>query len=465
VLFFSSRGIPGAGRGEIPFRMWYGNLGELRSLVPDEVKMIVATASATKETKAIIYESLKLTKSTAVVCKSPDRPNLQYCFQYIYKDVPLELLFHDIIENVRCVGKHAARTIIYCQTRRQCAVLYRVFETSLQHNFYKDGISNCKGRLVEMYHAGTPKTVKRHISKNMSKSEGHIRVLISTIAFGMGIDCKQVNKIIHFGPSKNIECYVQESGRAGRDGTVGECILLYNGLLSTHCSRDMKELLHDENACRRELLLKPFGFIPVPVNHKHTCCDNCAKTCNCGTARCLFSLGLTIPKTTNEVPQQTRNVSCDQKKLLKSKLVAFRKNLIKEKTQNMHNTVTLPTVLLEFGSIQILGILKNCEKIFTISDVLQYAEVWREHHACGILSAISDVFGDIANIPVLVEEPEFDELIGDMDWEEIHNDSTLMSMVDSQDEDIFMDGTQNESHGASLNTSSFFLKLASVNNS
>jgi superfamily II DNA helicase RecQ len=133
-------------------------------------------------------------------------------------------------------------------------------------------------------------------------SEGHIGVLISTIAFGMGIDCKQVNKIIHFRPSKNIECYVLESGHAGRDGSPGECILLYNGLLSTHCSRDMKELLHDETGCRRELLLKPFGFIPVPVSNKHTSCDNCSKTCNCDTTGCPISLGLTICRATDEAP-------------------------------------------------------------------------------------------------------------------------------------------------------------------
>jgi superfamily II DNA/RNA helicase len=55
-----------------------------------------------------------------------------------------------------------------------------------------------------MYHAGKPDQMKMHIL-----------VLISTIAFGMGIDCKSVRRVIHFGPSKNLESYVQESGRAG----------------------------------------------------------------------------------------------------------------------------------------------------------------------------------------------------------------------------------------------------------
>ena len=109
-----------------------------------------------------------------------------------------------------------------------------------------------------MYHAGTPEPVKKHISKDVSKEDGHIRVLISTIAFGMGVDCKQISRIVHFGPSKNIECYIQESGCAGRDGCKSKCILLFNGLLSKHCAQDMKEFLHNDKICRRELLMKAF---------------------------------------------------------------------------------------------------------------------------------------------------------------------------------------------------------------
>ena len=131
---------------------------------------------------------------------------------------------------------------------------------------------------------------KRGINKVLNvfqvpSEDGHIRVLISTIAFGMGIDCKQISRIVHFEPSKNIECYMQESGRAGRDGCKSKCILLFNGLLSTHCAQDMKEFLHSDKMCRRELPMKAFGYPHTPSN-RHSCCDNCAIACECGEDYC-----------------------------------------------------------------------------------------------------------------------------------------------------------------------------------
>ncbi len=63
-----------------------------------------------------------------------------------------------------------------------------------------------------MYHAGTPEQVEKHISKDMSKGDGHIRVLISTIPFGMVVDSKQVSRIIHFGASKILNVMSRKVG-------------------------------------------------------------------------------------------------------------------------------------------------------------------------------------------------------------------------------------------------------------
>ena len=65
-------------------------------------------------------------------------------------------------------------------------------------------------RMVEMKHFQTPATVKGHILDQFSDVHGHLRVLLATIAYCMGVNCKGVSKVIHFGPSKSIEAYVQE---------------------------------------------------------------------------------------------------------------------------------------------------------------------------------------------------------------------------------------------------------------
>ena len=148
---------------------------------------------------------------------------------------------------------------------------------------YNDG---SKFPVLEMLHSCTPAENKEAVLESFRTESGHILVLIATITFGMGVDCKGVHRTIHFGPLKNVEAFMQETGRAGRAGRDGRpsfSYLLYKGLMLNHVERDIKEYLKSKE-CRRKTLLKYFGSENFTLSGPlHTCWNNCAQTCKCGT--------------------------------------------------------------------------------------------------------------------------------------------------------------------------------------
>ena len=89
------------------------------------------------------------------------------------------------------------------------------------------------------------------------RENGLIRILFATMAFGMRVNTKGVRRCIHVGPPKNLEAYVQESRRCGRDGEQSHAVVLFNAKLGTHVEENMKEYLVSKD-CRRKLLQQPF---------------------------------------------------------------------------------------------------------------------------------------------------------------------------------------------------------------
>ena len=168
-------------------------------------------------------------EDTFCVEKLPTRSNICYYFNYIDKNLELETVFKDLIEEVKEMKHNAKRTIIFCPTRKQCSLIYTMFHLVLGDNMFAYGTQDPTMRIVDMFHAGSPTSVKEHILSQMGSLESHLRVVICTIAFGMGIDCKDTYRSIHFGPPKTVEFLVQESGRIGRDGNQCFSYVLYNG--------------------------------------------------------------------------------------------------------------------------------------------------------------------------------------------------------------------------------------------
>jgi ATP-dependent DNA helicase RecQ len=251
------------------FRPEYRQLAKLRTQLPG-VPMMALTATATERVRGDIIRQLKLV-DTQTFISSFNRPNLTY--RVIVKDQPAR----QIIEFIR--RRQEESGIIYCASR---AATERVAIAL-----------TARGHQAVAYHAGLE--AHERSSRQEAFLRDDVKIVCATIAFGMGINKPNVRWVIHHDLPKNIEGYYQETGRAGRDGLPGECILLFSAgdaAKQRHFINDLtdeteksvalaqlRRILHyaESSGCRRSELLQYFGEL-FGV-------DNCAACDNCLTPR------------------------------------------------------------------------------------------------------------------------------------------------------------------------------------
>ena len=380
-----------------------------------------------------------------MIYESPNKQNMSYSVFYMSRDESLETYFEWLVKELVEQGIHATRTIVYCQTIKQCTLLYATLKGMLGKSIYTGQIGDGKRVLVEMLHSCTPAANKEAILHAFKEDNTDLRVLIATIAFGMGVDCRGVCRVVHFGPSKNVESYIQETGRGGRDGNQSVAYIIYQGLLLNHVEKDIKSYVKS-GECRRKTLMGQFDNCqevncPEP---QHLCCDNCEKNCKCENDDCgklIIFPGSVEPEKEESVTHcPTRATSEEQTEVVSSRLSSYHRtlvhDLISKSPSGQVPTLTNLQFMLGFSDQQITQVLENCDKIFTLEDVMSYVEVWHEHHAYKIMEIISSVFADCEptehgtldkNADSDEEEEESDTWLGD--WERLVDDEELFELA------------------------------------
>jgi ATP-dependent DNA helicase RecQ len=253
------------------FRPEYRALQKLRERYPS-IPILALTASATERVRFDIVQMLRIPEAKLFVA-SFNRPNLSY--RIIPRVEPIKQILEILADHPDESG------IIYCLSRDRTE--------SVAQELTRRRIS------AAAYHAGLSSADRAHRQEQFVRDE--IKIIVATVAFGMGVDKPDVRFVIHHDLPKNIESYYQETGRAGRDGLPSECVMLYSSADAAKlrnfidqasdpierevAGKQLTQLLSfaEGSECRRVALLRYFGeeYCDAEGLALSSCgaCDNC----------------------------------------------------------------------------------------------------------------------------------------------------------------------------------------------
>lgn len=321
------------------FRPCYRNLHQVRSLLPTNIPWAACTATATAKVRSDVAENLGLKGSPLREVLLPfDRQNLRYGVIQRREDSKYTQPAYADLITLTSSQPPDSSGIIYCQRQKDCEHVAELLqENGISAMPFHAGL--CKNRKRAAFEAfiGKPfedKTARNGKAKNAKTetSPEKVRVLVATIAFGMGVDKADVRFVFHAAPPKSLSAYYQESGRAGRDGKPALCVMFFaendfsvaKQLITSRGAwsgasatseialqelQAVEDFSFNTTECRRRLVLRHFGDPSAnAVKEWHapdTCCDRCAEAA--GTSlKGLENLSTSVERRRSPTPRERR---------------------------------------------------------------------------------------------------------------------------------------------------------------